>query len=619
MKIEKKAEPKKEDVVELIKKLVDEYNLDSIKKQNLTPSNYEEYYNEYVEQFTKISKLLDKVDDPIEFIKELPKNLGNKYVDVTKNFVRRLKAQLKKWKQMEKAEPKKAEPKKAESPIEKTELKSISFGDLMKSQALDKFGNIVKEESKEEPKPESKGKNIRDEEALDNFYENYKGVKSKRAFNSLKKNLEAVSKNDEMYEDVLDELMDVKMKNFFPTPADCLHKRAIVDELKQAEHVLEPTAGLGSMLFELYKFNNKPDLKVKANELNKPFVDFLKWNYPNANVSNEDFLEQKVEKNDYDLILMNPPFTNERTRDKRYYLNFLMKALAMMDKFEKGYSPSLIMVAPKIWDEKHEEGEQIMNLENMNSVSNKKKQELMKQYKEDIPDADYDNWEEFIDQLPIMAVTVMNKCEFKTTGVETWVYLIQGTHGQGSALKGGKKQREIYHNGLPAYQTPHADVGARSNDKELADELHEFIEAQDNDFKREEALIGQRYVGQRKSIESIENEGPEHQAKGGQQYGCQFYDCESKGLGKIMRTNDMRKERIEKKIAKYQNEKLGGIAGLGAKRHPELIFSNPNNQATADIERLSKYNVFSDPNNNAREMLVQMIQKQLDSSYRTRD
>lgn len=109
------------------------------------------------------------------------------------------------------------------------------------------------------------------------------------------------------------------------------------------------------MINEVYKYNS--NLKVKANEINKVFADFLKWNYPEAKITNEDFLNQEVKQNDFDLILMNPPFTNERTRDKHYYLNFLVKALSIMEKFNRPYMPNLIMVAPKIWEEEHTEGE----------------------------------------------------------------------------------------------------------------------------------------------------------------------------------------------------------------------------------------------------------------------
>ena len=97
MKIEK-AEPKKtieDELVELIKKLVDEYNLDSIKKQNLTQSNYKKYIDEYNAKAKKINGLLDKIDKD-SFLKEIPRSLYMDYVDVVKNIVRRIKSQLKK-------------------------------------------------------------------------------------------------------------------------------------------------------------------------------------------------------------------------------------------------------------------------------------------------------------------------------------------------------------------------------------------------------------------------------------------------------------------------------------------------------------------------------------------
>jgi predicted RNA methylase len=233
-----------------------------------------------------------------------------------------------------------------------------------------------------------------------------------------------------MYEGVLDVLMSPNWQDFYPTPLSCLSHPELLKTMQMAKHVLEPTAGLGSMLYSLYDdfdWSGSGAEKVEANEINKEFADFLKWNYPNVNVTNNNFLERKIEKNNYDLILMNPPFTDGR-KDKHYYLNFLFKALAMMEKYNSSDKrPDMIMIAPEIWTEKHKNGEQIINLEDMRGITKKKKDDLMKQYNDDT-DQDYDDWDDLIADLPIFQVMPIGMCKFQTTTVQAYVYLIKGLY-----------------------------------------------------------------------------------------------------------------------------------------------------------------------------------------------
>ena len=88
--------------------------------------------------------------------------------------------------------------------------------------------------------------------------------------------------------------------------------------IEGAEHIFEPTAGLGSMIYKAYKIN--PNLKITANELLEVSANFIKYQFPQVKVTNEDFLKMDVKKNDYDAILLNPPFTFGG--DKKFYLNF---------------------------------------------------------------------------------------------------------------------------------------------------------------------------------------------------------------------------------------------------------------------------------------------------------
>mgnify|MGYP003133928982 CR=1 FL=1 len=77
-----------------MKKLVNKYNKDEIKKQKLTKENLKKYTDPYFDLIDKIEKQLKEVDDPMEFLKK-NKELSKKYADVSKNFIRRVKAQMK--------------------------------------------------------------------------------------------------------------------------------------------------------------------------------------------------------------------------------------------------------------------------------------------------------------------------------------------------------------------------------------------------------------------------------------------------------------------------------------------------------------------------------------------
>ena len=85
-----------QDLIELMQELVDKYNLNAIKKDNITRNNVMAYYKEYASKKDKIQALLDKVDDQAAFIREFDLDLGLKYADVTKNILRRIKSQVKK-------------------------------------------------------------------------------------------------------------------------------------------------------------------------------------------------------------------------------------------------------------------------------------------------------------------------------------------------------------------------------------------------------------------------------------------------------------------------------------------------------------------------------------------
>jgi hypothetical protein len=118
----KKQEP---DLLTLMDKFNKKYNAVEIKKQNLNKSNLKDFTEPYFKELEKIEKELENMDDSIEFFKT-NKKISSGFVDIRKNFIRRVKAQMK----VKKEEPKikiakKATAKKSEKKKEKSAVDTI--------------------------------------------------------------------------------------------------------------------------------------------------------------------------------------------------------------------------------------------------------------------------------------------------------------------------------------------------------------------------------------------------------------------------------------------------------------------------------------------------------------
>jgi len=92
---DKKEEPKK--LTERIKEFNKKYNANEIKKQKLDKSNLKKYTDPYFKELEEIEKMLSDIDDNIKFIKD-NKELSSTFTDIKKNFVRRVKSNMKKQK-----------------------------------------------------------------------------------------------------------------------------------------------------------------------------------------------------------------------------------------------------------------------------------------------------------------------------------------------------------------------------------------------------------------------------------------------------------------------------------------------------------------------------------------
>ena len=173
---------------------------------------------------------------------------------------------------------------------------------------------------------------------------------STRAYNKFLK------ENPEFDRDFVNSLVGTqKGMDFYPTPETCLAHKEILECIKKARNILEPTAGLGSIVHFISK-HKKPSAKVTVNELNTTFIEPLKKFFPKFTITREDFLSQSP-KNIYDLIICNPPFSIGK--DKKAYLDFLLKCCYMLNTSSAKGEKCLIFICPEIIKKKNywKEGE----------------------------------------------------------------------------------------------------------------------------------------------------------------------------------------------------------------------------------------------------------------------
>jgi hypothetical protein len=133
--------------------------------------------------------------------------------------------------------------------------------------------------------------------------------------------------------------------DFYPTPISCIEP--IKDIIEKSYNILEPTAGIGHIINQIRKINKKA--KLTAIEFTYFFRDVLKIFNPDITVNPEginNFLKYNPDNVDYDLILINPPFT--KGGDSRYYMDFLFHCLYLINRTNNIYEPKIIFISPDI-------------------------------------------------------------------------------------------------------------------------------------------------------------------------------------------------------------------------------------------------------------------------------
>jgi hypothetical protein len=281
-------------------------------------------------------------------------------------------------------------------------------------------------------KPKNKQKVITNENDIKSLIDTYKGMKTKRDLINIKKLFE------HKYPNFTRTLMDAPLGDFYPTPLECLDNKIINNIIQDATHILEPSAGIGSMIYHAYKIN--PKLDITAFEYNSDLIPFLKQHYHKAQIYNENFLDNDIDLSNIDTIICNPPFT--LGGDKRYYINFYFKCLDIMYKSKIKYRPVMIFLCPKgglteagveidggnvidpfkIFD-KLVSYKKICDISNMLGYDKPTQKEYSEFKKEGYSDNEFLSYLEEISPFQLLKI---DNCKFRTTNIGVDIYICHG-------------------------------------------------------------------------------------------------------------------------------------------------------------------------------------------------
>ena len=84
-------------------------------------------------------------------------------------------------------------------------------------------------------------------------------------------------------------------------------KKFILPKYYTDRVILEPSAGMGSILFYILKQDKHKSLS--AVELDHNMANFIKEQFPTVKIESKTFLKTSTLNNNYDTIICNPPFT----------------------------------------------------------------------------------------------------------------------------------------------------------------------------------------------------------------------------------------------------------------------------------------------------------------------
>jgi len=244
-----------------------------------------------------------------------------------------------------------------------------------------------------------------------NDTENYLNKKSTRGYNTLMKKYD-----DKEY---IASIIGAQMfGDFYPTSQKCLdHYSNYIENFDENDIILEPTAGLGSIVLWLLKNNVKSkiittDFDGNLNELlKKSFESINQVSVLNHIKSNYLKIENDFHRYNPTIIFLNPPFSNGN--DKKYYINFLFKAIYDLKMSEHAHMErQLFFISPKLTKGNEKDGRTISFDDIV--ISKNKKQEIKEMLNI--------NEEEFIELMPEQTNRIKACKDFGGTSAEAVLY-----------------------------------------------------------------------------------------------------------------------------------------------------------------------------------------------------
>jgi hypothetical protein len=259
--------------------------------------------------------------------------------------------------------------------------------------------------------PNNKRQKLAKLEEFINDTENYLNKKSTRAYNELMKKY-----NDKEY---IKAILGAQMfGDFYPTSQKCLdHYSDFPQYFDENDIILEPTAGLGSIVLWLLKKNVKS--KIIATDYDANLNEYLKESFEGINQvsvlnhikSNYLKVENDFHRYNPTIIFLNPPFSNGN--DKKYYLNFLFKAIYDLKMSEHAHMErQLFFISPQLTKGNEKDGGFVDFDEII--ISKNKKAEIMEMLNI--------NEDEYVELRPLQATRISMCRDFAGTNIEAVLY-----------------------------------------------------------------------------------------------------------------------------------------------------------------------------------------------------
>jgi hypothetical protein len=264
------------------------------------------------------------------------------------------------------------------------------------------------------------------------YYEMFKMISSpsRRTMQNMNKILDLDKQSYELLEDIY----EGKNKNdFIPTPNTYIEPLKMKIKDKNYNKLLEPCCGLGNVIHEVLKV--RPDMIIKAYEINYKFINILKKLfplelYPNITFLSKNFLTAN-EKESFPIIFCNPPFT--KGGDSYYYINFFFECCKISKQSNTGIENLIYFISPPLINTKIEKNQNIdpysalhskfLNKKRIDEILNKNiDTKEYNKYKKNDDDNIIDEIME--DKYAPNQISILDNVKFKGTNFPAYLYEI---------------------------------------------------------------------------------------------------------------------------------------------------------------------------------------------------